>query len=454
MDLVIRGGTVVTAAGSRRADVGVSGGAIAAIGEVAGSGPTLDATGKLVLPGVIDVHTHLRLPAEDDPERLHRDTMAAALGGTTTVLTFIQQPRGGSLLETLDRWRAQAKSESAIDYGFHAIVTDLSEMAASEMPALIDGGCPTFKAFMVYDDLKIDDRDLLRAFQITSSHGGMMMVHCENLSMLEAGVARHLEAGETAPRFHASSRPPAVEAEATHRALSLARFVGAPVYVVHLSCREALAHVRRARRDGQPAYAETCPHYLTLSEERYTASDEEAAKFVISPPLREASQRDDLWRALAEGELDVVGSDHVPRRRADEAKAGLRSFAEIPNGAPGIETLLSLVYQGVVTGRLTIERLVDLLATTPARLFGLERKGAIEVGKDADLVIWDPDPERILSQGSLHHWSDFTPYEGIAVRGQASTVFLGGRPIVRDGDFVGDRGAGKFVPRRLNSGSK
>lgn len=450
MDLVVRGGTVVTPTRSIRADVGIANGTIAAVGEIDDRAPALDASGMLVLPGAIDVHTHLRLPTEEFPDRLFEDTAAAACGGTTTVLTFIEQLRGGSPLETLERWTRATAPEAAVDYGFQVVLTDLSERAACEMPELIARGCPTFKAFMVYPELRIDDRELFRALGITAAHHGMMMVHCENLVLLEAGIAAHLRRGEIAPRFHASSRPPLVEAEATHRALCLARAAGAPVYVVHLSCREALRSLQEARKDGQSAYAETCPHYLTLSAECYEGRDEETARFVISPPLREASQRDDLWRALATGDLDVVGSDHVPRRIAAEQANGVAPFPEIPNGAPGIETLVSLVYDGgVAAGRISAERMVELLAATPARLFGLESKGAIEVGKDADLVIWDPARERTLSQARLHHSADFTPYEGRTIRGGPVATMVRGRVVAEDGRFVGPRGFGTFRARFL-----
>jgi dihydropyrimidinase len=279
----------------------------------------------------------------------------------------------------------------------------------------------------------------------------MMMVHCENRVLLEDGIARHLAEGKTAPRFHAASRPPLVEAEATYRAICLARAAEAPIYVVHLSCREALHHVREAKAAGLPVFAETCPHYLTLSEDRYDGPDEEAARYVISPPLRSRAQHEHLWGALADGPLDVVGSDHVPRRLAEERAKGLTRFVDIPNGAPGVETRVPLVYdEGVMGGHLSLERFVDVTATTPARLFGLPRKGAIEVGKDADLVVWDADQESVIRQETLHHSADFTPYEGRKVRGAAASVLLRGREIASGGQFTGERGGGRFQERRLS----
>jgi dihydropyrimidinase len=449
-DLVIKGGTVVTARGSMRADVGVRGGEIAALAaDIAGDAPAIDARGRYVLPGAVDVHTHVRAATEDYPDRFFVDTVAAAVGGTTTFLAFAWQPRGGSLLETLRTWRAAVEKDAAVDHGTSLIVTDPSESALAEIPHAIGAGCPTFKAFMVYE-YRVSDAALFDALETTRAHGGMMQVHCENCTVIDHLVARHLAEGKTAPRFHAQSRPPLAEAEATHRALALAKMADAPVYSVHLSCGDALRHVREAKAEGLPAFAETCPHYLTLSDDRYDASNDQAARYVISPPLRPASHQAALWTALARGDLDLVATDHVPDRIAIEKHRGEVPFDKIGNGAPGIETLLTLVYsEGVAKGRLTIERMVDVIATTPARLFGLTRKGAIEIGKDADLVIFDPDARRMITQRSLHHATDFTPYEGFEVRGAITHTILRGRVIVRDGAFVGARGAGAWQGRTL-----
>jgi dihydropyrimidinase len=452
LDLAIRGGTVVTASGSRSIDVGIRTGRIVSLGEVGEARDSLDAAGRLVLPGAIDVHTHMRLPSKEHPDRFFDDTVAAVMGGTTTVLSFIEQPRGGSLLDTLIHWRKTVENEAASDYGFHPIITELDARAETEIPAVIDSGCPTFKAFMVYQELRITDDGLFRAMELTADHGGMMMVHCENEVLLQALIARHLSEGLTAPRYHAPSRPPMIEGEATHRALCMARIAGAPVYIVHLSCADALEMLMKAKDLGQQAFAETCPHYLTLTARRYEASDEEATKFVISPPLRDEHHREILWSALRDGILDVVGSDHVPRRLEDEQRASIRDFTQIPNGAPGIETLPSLVYDGGVSSeRITLERMVEILSTAPARLFGLENKGSIEVGKDADLVIWDPDSRRVLSQSDLHHSADFTPYEGLAVTGAVETTLVRGRIVADKGTFIGERGGGEFIPRTLSN---
>ena len=278
----------------------------------------------------------------------------------------------------------------------------------------------------------------------------MLEVHCENRTILDALTARHLAAGETAPAYHASSRPPYVEAEATGRAIALARAADAPLYVVHLSSAEALAQVRAARAAGRPVFAETCPHYLTLTDDRYALPPEEAAKYVISPPLRAAGNPEALWDGLADGSLALVATDHVPDRVAVEKQSWRESFDRISNGGPGIETLLAMAWDGgVASGRITSERLVDLLSTTPARLFGLARKGAIEVGRDADLVLFDPGARRTMRAADLHHTSDYTPYEGREIHGAVRSTLVRGGFVVRDGAFVGTRGHGRFVERAL-----
>jgi len=320
---------------------------------------------------------------------------------------------------------------------------------AEELPDAIAAGVPTFKAFMIFD-FAVDDRTLYTALAATATHGGLLEVHCENATILEALIARHLAAGETAPRFHASSRPPYVEAEATGRAIALARAAGAPLYVVHLSCSEALAAVREARVEGRPVFAETCPHYLTLTEDRYDLPAEEAARYVISPPLRATGQPEALWAGLAEGALSLVASDHVPDRIGVEKQTWRESFDRISNGGPGIETLLGLVFsEGVVPGRITVERMIDVLATAPARLFGLQAKGAVEVGRDADLVLFDAAAHRTIGATDLHQASDYTPYEGLAVTGAVRSTIVRGAFVVRDGVFVGRRGHGRFVEREL-----
>jgi dihydropyrimidinase len=461
-DLVVRGGTVVTAAGSRVADVAVESGRIMAI-EPNLSGPAstareiVDASGLLVLPGVVDVHTHTRVASEAEPDRFFQDSVAAAFGGTTTFLSFNNPGTGSSqaaarsLSVGLGEWRAATAADSAVDIGLSLVVTADQPDAIAEIPGVIEAGVPTLKAFMVYD-FGVDDATLLRALRTAGERGGMLEVHCENRTILETLTARHLAAGETAPRYHASSRPPYVEAEATERAIALARAADAPLYVVHLSSAAALDAVRRGQAAGQAVFAETCPHYLTFTDERYQSPPEEAARYVISPPLRSSGNPDALWHGLADGSLSLIATDHVPDRAAVEKQSWRESFDRISNGGPGIETLLTMAYDGgVATGRITVERLVDLLSTTPARLFGLRTKGAIEVGRDADLVLFDPAARRTIRAEDLHHTSDYTPYEGMSVQGAVRSTIVRGSFVVRDGAFVGTRGFGRFVERRLDA---
>jgi dihydropyrimidinase len=460
-DLVVTGGTVVTAERSFLADVAIAAGRIQEIGErLAAAHPearTIDATGLLVLPGCIDVHTHTRLPSDDEPDRFFQDSLAAAMGGTTTFLAFnnpgtgISEEGASSLLAGLREFRARTEGESAIDFGLSSVLSGQQPDPVGELPKLIAAGVPTAKAFMVYD-FRLTDERLFDALQAMGRNGGMLEVHCENATIIDALVLEALAAERISCRHHALTRPTYAEAEATHRAIALARAADAPVYVVHLSCADALAEVAAAKARGWPVYAETCPHYLSFDNGRYEGDDEaEVIKSVISPPLRSEADRDSLWLGLRAGGLDTIASDHVPDRLSVEKQVPAPPFPQISNGAPGIETLLAVSYAtGVAAGRIGVERLVELLATTPARLFGMPAKGAVEVARDADLVLFDPTATRTLSQADLHHTSDFTPYEGMPVRGAVRGVMLRGEVIVQDGQFTGRRGGGRFLERALS----
>jgi dihydropyrimidinase len=448
-DLVVTGGTVVGAAGSQRADVAIRRGRVEAVGpDLALDGtPTLDAEGMLVLPGAVDVHTHVRLPDRRHPRRFSDDLAAAARGGTTTVLTFnnpgtgISRRGSRSLLVGLEEFVTRTEHQAPIDFGLSAVVTGQQRSALAELPELIRRGVPTFKAFMVYD-FAIADDVLPRLLRTAADHGGMLQLHCEDPSIIEPLVADALARGDLGPRHHAFTRPPEAETAATRHAIELARQADAPLYIVHLSCEGALEAVAEAKGRGEPVYAETCPHYLTFTDALYADPDDaEVMKRVISPPLRSQLDVDALWAGLRDGVLDVVASDHVPDRLDTEKRLPAPPFPEISNGAPGIETLLGVTYSlGIAEGRIGIERLVDVLSATPARLFGLRSKGDLSVGRDADLVIWDPNARRVLSQADLHHTSDFTPYEGLEVRGAAVHVLSRGREA--------EVGAGRFVERR------
>ncbi len=460
-DLVIRSGTVVAATGSRRADIAVRGGVIEAIepdlsGPAAAADRVIDASGSLVLPGVVDVHTHTRVASDEEPDRFFQDSVAAAFGGTTTFLAFNNPGTGSSpaaersLLTGLREWTAATSGDSAIDHGLALAISGRADDPLADLPATIDAGVATSKAFMVFD-FRLGDRALFDAMRLMGERGGMLQVHCEDPVLLDANIETALQRGDTLPRYHASVRPPYVEAVATARALAFARATDSPVHIVHLSSAAALDEVRRAKAAGVRASAETCPHYLVLTEERYEEPDPvRCACSIISPPLRSAADRDALWIGLADGSLDLVATDHVPDRVAvEKARAGTGvAFPDISNGAPGIETLLALVYsEGVAAGRITLERMVELLATTPARRFGLARKGALEVGLDADIVVFDPSAERELRAADLHHTSDYTPYERMAVRGAVRDVLVRGAEVIRHGRFVGRRGAGQQVVR-------
>ena len=465
-DLLVRGGTVVTASGSRRADVAVTAGVIETIdddlsGLVDGADSLVDATGLLVLPGAVDVHTHTRVATDAEPDRFFQDSVAAAFGGTTTFLAFNNPGTGSSpeaersLLAGLREWRAATERDSAIDYAVSLAISGRMDDPIAELPAMVDQGVATAKAFMVFD-FRLDEQRIFEAMRVLAARGGMLQVHCEDPVLIDSAVADALARGDTAPQFHASTRSTEAEAVATHRVMAFARAADAPVHVVHLSSGAALRHIRDAKARGVRAHAETCPHYLALTDARYTSPDlASVAECVISPPLRPMSDQDALWNGLAAGSLDLIATDHVPDRMAVEKAEAVRgvSFEKVSNGAPGIETLLAIAYsEGVAKGRITIERMVDLLATSPARLFGLSRKGALEPGRDADLVLFDPAATRSLRAADLHHTSDYTPYEGFQIAGAVRSVFVRGRSVIRDGAFVGARGSGAFVEREAAGG--
>jgi dihydropyrimidinase len=466
LDLLIVGGTIVTAGGSRRADVAVRGGEIELVspdlsGLAADAREVVDATGLLVLPGAIDVHTHTRVASDAEPDRFYRDSVAAAFGGTTTFLAFNNPGTGSSpeahrsILTGIEEFRRATASDSAVDYGLSPAILGGMDDPLAELPAMVDAGVPTAKAFMVFD-FRLADRSIYGAMRILGERGGMLEVHCEDPVLIDAAVEAALQRGDTSPRHHAATRSTDAEAVATHRAMAFARAADAPVHVVHLSCAAALRQVAEARASGVRATAETCPHYLVLTDARYDEPDPlECAKSVISPPLRSAADVAALWAGLAAGELSLIATDHVPDRLAVEKGDAARgvAFDKISNGAPGIETLLAIAYgEGVARGRISLERMVDLLATTPAARFGFARKGAIEVGLDADIVLFDPAARRTIRAADLHHTSDYTPYEGLEVEGAVRSVFVRGRAVVRDGAAVADRGWGRFVERMSAGG--
>jgi len=459
-DLLVRGGTVVRADGSRLADVAVRDGRIVAVEgglPATSAARVIDATSLLVLPGVIDVHTHTRIASDDEPDRFFTDSLAAAFGGTTTMLAFnnpgtgISPEVGGSLLAGVREWLDRTSGDAAIDVGLSAVITAQQTDPAADLAAIADLGVSSCKCFLVYD-FGVDEAQLAALLGATAAMGTLLEVHGEDRALLDSGVAAQLAAGETGPRGHAHSRPPACEATGTAGAIAIAAEVGAPLYLVHVSSDAAVQEIARARRSGQAVFSETCPHYLSLDASRYERPVVEAMASVISPPLRSIADQDALWAALRDGDLDLVATDHVPDRLAIEKRYVGQPFTEVSNGAPGIETLLSMVYAtGIPSGRITLERLVDILSTTPARLFGMPNKGAVGIGRDADLVLFDPAARRAIRQADLHHTSDFTPYEGMAVAGAVRDVLVRGQDVIRNGRHVGSRGQGRYVARSLST---
>lgn len=455
-DLLVRGGTVVRSTGSARLDVAVRNGSIVAVEPsipTEAAARVIDATGLLVLPGVIDVHTHTRVGSDEEPDRFFRDSVAAAHAGTTTFLAFNNPGTGISttaqtrLREGVTEWLARTAGDSAVDVGLSAVITAQQERPEADIADAVARGVASFKCFLVYD-FGVDEGQLQGLLGASKRDGALLQVHGEDAAMLKAGISEQLALGESGPLGHARSRPPLVEATGTARAIQLAAEADAPVYLVHVSSRAAQARIAAARRAGQPVFGETCPHYLALDGSRYLLPPQESITAVISPPLRSLDDQAALWVALNDGTLDLVATDHVPDRLALEKRWQGQPFPGISNGGPGIETLLSVTYSaGVADGRMSVERLVDVLATTPARLFGMPAKGAVEIGRDADLLLFDPAPLRVIRQADLHHTSDYTPYEGMAVQGAVRRVVQRGRDVVVDGSFVGSRGAGRFVQR-------
>ena len=455
--LLIRGGEVVSGAEVARADVLIRDERIervGALGDVTAD-VTIDAAGKLVIPGAVDVHTHLDMEvgvtrSSDD---FTSGTVAAACGGTTTVIDFATAYRGESLAEGLATWHGKATNKATIDYSFHMTITELTRPADDLVAEMVEAGITSFKLYMTYPErLMVSDEIISEVMTAASEQGALVCLHCEDDATVAARRTEALRAGHTQPRWHALSRPPAAEADAVTRAIRLAEGSGAACYVVHLSSAPALERVRLARESGLDFYAETCPQYLYLSAERYEDTPAEAARYVCAPPLRDPYHAEELWEGLRRGHLQVVATDHCPFTSADKgaglAGGGWDDFTQIPGGVPGIETRLALIYQKVVEGRLSLTEWVDRCCTAPAKLFGLHpRKGELVAGADADVVVFDPSTERPLVAERLHMNVDYSPYEDITVRGWPSLVLSRGRVVARDGEPAGVPGWGRFVPR-------
>ncbi len=455
MRTLISNGTIVTADGSYAADILIDGEQIAQIGSSLGDSvtadETIDAKGRWVIPGGIDVHTHMELPfggtfAKDTFET---GTRAAAFGGTTSIVDFAVQSRGKSLREGLDAWHAKAEGNAVADYGFHMIMSDVNDDTLAEMDGLVAEGVPDFKLFTAYPGVFFsDDGAIFRAMQQTGKNGGLIMMHAENGLAIDVIAADTFNAGTTDPIGHGLARYSVLEGEATNRVIRLAQAAKVPVYIVHLSAREALNAVRMARDEGLPAFAETCPQYLFLSLDDL-GNGFDGAKFICSPPLRTADHQPELWNGLVKDDLQVVSTDHCPFDFHGQKELGRGDFRKVPNGLPGVEDRMDLLHDGgVVAGRITKERWVEITSTAPAKLFGMyPRKGAVAAGSDADLVIYDPNRKRTISAESHHMDVDYSCYEGRTVQGGSDVVLSRGSVIVKDGQFTGKKGAGKFLKR-------
>ncbi|MBK9242573.1 MAG: dihydropyrimidinase [Acidobacteria bacterium] len=453
MSILITGGRIITATDDYVGDIFIEDDRITAIGTALPmtADRTIDARGKLVFPGGIDVHTHLDMPfgGSTSADDFETGTIAAAFGGTTSIVDFAIQYRGQTLHHAWDTWMKKAEGKAAIDYGFHMIMTELNDQVELEMDALVRQGVTSFKLFMAYPGVfMLDDASIFKAMLRTGKNGGTICMHAENGGVIDVLVQRALAEGKTAPKYHALTRPARAEGEATHRAIALAEMADVPVYIVHLSAAEALEMVTEARDRGLPAFAETCPQYLFLSYDNYEEPGFEGAKYVMSPPLRKKETQDRLWRGLAGNDLQAIATDHCPFCMK-EKHLGDGDFSKIPNGAPGIETRMSLVYDGGVrTGKISLNRFVELTSTSPAKIFGLfPRKGTVAPGSDADLVIFDPEKKMTLRARTLHMNVDYNPYEGREVTGVTETVLSRGRVIIEGGQFVGRAGAGAFIKR-------
>lgn len=452
LDMVIKNGTVVTASDCYKADLGIVNGKI----EVMGSelekyaDKVIDAEGKYVFPGGIDPHTHMDMPfgGTFSSDNFNTGTKAAACGGTTTIVDFAVQPKGKRLKDTAKIWREKSDNKACIDYGIHIVITDMNEDIMNEIPEIIKSGYSSFKLFMTYDGMMVDDDTLMKTLTKVSSNGGLTCVHAENYYVIKYYTKKLLDEGKTEPKYHAISRPDLCEGEAAGRAIKLAELCNTPLYIVHNSCEASASEIARARKKGYPIMGETCPQYLLLSYDNYEEPDFNGSKYVMSPPLRDKKNWPYLWEALKNNTLQAVSTDHCPFFM-EQKRMGINDFTKIPNGAPGVELRMPLMYTyGVLERKLTLQKFVEVTSTNVAKIFGMyPQKGTIAIGSDADLVIFDPNKEVTVTQSMLNENVDYTPFEGFKLKGYPEITLSRGEVIAKDGKYLGAEGRGKFIKR-------